>query len=272
MNKTKQFLALLKFQTTINPFIWFMPLAFGMPFFLPLFMVSFPKEYHSSLSTVFMSNQNLFFVGIFGAMVMAPEKFQMAATNMVSAYYGGEFILTRAIDRPVLYRAKAAVLYLLVLILPCLAVANSLRSPDLIVSESSKQIQHQCLATVPGSTITPAKPEKKIWESLITIPRGNVLVAEWQLWVMLIAALTLQLFILILYPFKYGKIIFWVLYFGLILVPLFDLTHLGKDEATVNEQLFFSFAAHQPLSWILTALAFIATQLCCERRFAQLEQ
>jgi hypothetical protein len=89
---------------------------------------------------------------------------------------------------------------------------------------------------------------------------------------MLMAALTLQILILVLYPFKYGKIIFWVFYFGLILIPLFDLTHLGKDEATVNEQLFFSFAAHQPLTWILTALAFVLTQLWCERRFARLEQ
>ena len=270
MNKTKQFLALFKFQTTINPFIWFMPLAFGMPFFLPLFMVTFPKEYHSSLSTVFMSNQNLFFVGIFGAMVMAPEKFQMAAANLVSTYYGSEFILTRAIDRPILYRAKAAVLYLLVLTLPCLAIANSLRNPDLIVSEYSKVVQHQCLAAVPASTLLPTS--KKNSEPLISIPRGNVLVAEWQLWVMFLAAITLQIFILILYPFKYGKIIFWVLYFGLILVPLFDLTHLGKDEATVNEQLFFSFAAHQSLFWMLTALIFVLTQLWCERRFTRLEQ
>ena len=271
MNKTKQFLALFKFQTTINPFIWFMPLAFGMPFFLPLLMVPSSEAYHPSLSTIFISNQNLFFVGIFGAMIMAPEKFQMAASNLVSTYYGSEFILTRAIDRPILYRAKAAVLYLLVLTLPCLAIANSLRNTDLIVNESSKPVQQECLATVPGSTLMPTD-KKRSWQSLISIPRGNVLVAEWQLWIMLIAAITLQLFILILYPFKYGKIVFWVLYFGLILVPLFDLTHLGKDEATVNEQIFFSFAAHQPLSWILTGLAFVLTQLWCERRFARLEQ
>jgi hypothetical protein len=270
MNKTKQFWSLFKFQTTVNPFIWFMPFAFGMPFFLPLLMVPSSATYHLSLSSIFMSNQNLFFVGIFGAMVLAPEKFQMAAANLVSTYYGSEFILTRAIDRHVLYRAKAAVLYLLVLTLPCVALANSLRNPDLIVNEYSKVVQQQCLAAVPASTLIPAS--KKNSQPLILIARGNVLVAEWQLWVMLIAAITLQLFILILYPFKYGKIIFWVLYFGLILVPLFDLTHLGKDEATDNEQLFFSFAAHQVCSWILIALAFVLTQLWCERRYAQLEQ
>ena len=268
MNRTKQFWALFKFQTSISPYIWFMPLAFGAPFFLPLLLPT--AKYHSSLSTIFMSNQNLFFVGIFGAMVLAPEKFQMAASNLVSTYYGSEFILTRAIDRPVLYRAKAAVLYLLVLTLPCLAIANSLRNPDLTVSEYSKVVQQQCLAAVPASVLIPAS--KKDYQPLIAIPRGNILVAEWQLWVMLLAAIALQLLILILYPFKYGKVIFWVLYFGLILVPLFDLTHIGKDEATVNEQLFFSFAGHQSLFWILTASAFVFTQLWCERRFAQLEQ
>ncbi len=37
MNKTKQFWALFKFQSTINPFIWFMPLIFGMPSFITFF-------------------------------------------------------------------------------------------------------------------------------------------------------------------------------------------------------------------------------------------
>jgi hypothetical protein len=238
-----------------------LPAAFNGPLFRNVSFQSFFRFFQQSES---------FFVGIFGSMVLAPEKFQFGAANLTSSYFGSEFLLTRSIDRPVLYRAKAAVLYLLVLSLPFIAIIYSLNKPNLIVDEYSKVVQQQCLAAVPASVLIPSS--KKNPQPLISIPRGNVLVAEWQLWVMLIAAITLQLFILILYPFKYGRVVFWVLYFGLILVPLFDLTHLGKDEATVNEQLFFSFTAHQTALWILTALVFIFTQLWCERRFARLEQ
>ena len=62
---------------------------------------------------------------------------------------------------------------------------------------------------------------------------------EWQFGILAIAAITLQLFILILYPFKYAKPFFWVLYVGIILVPWFDLTHLGKDEPTVTNSFSF---------------------------------
>jgi len=271
MNKTKQFGALFKFQMTINPFIWFLPLVFGIPFFMPLLTGFTSKMYHPGFYSL-LTNQNLFFVAIFGAMILAPEKFQFGATNVTSSYFGSEFLLTRAIDRPVLYRAKAALLYLLVLALPCIAIISSLNDPNLIVNEYSKPMQQQCITHVQGSVLMPAELEKGL-PPLISVPRGNVLVAEWQFWMLLIAAITLQLFILILYPFKYGKIVFWALCFGLIFIPMFyDLNTIGKNSPSLNERFFFSFAAHQTLFWILTALAFILTQLWCERRFARLEQ
>ena len=36
MNKTKQFWTLFRFQTTLNPFIWFMPVAFSGTLWIPL--------------------------------------------------------------------------------------------------------------------------------------------------------------------------------------------------------------------------------------------
>jgi hypothetical protein len=270
MNSIKQFWALFKFQTTINPFIWFMPLVFGMPLLLPLITGSFSKDYHPGFYSLF-TNQNLFFVIIFGSMILAPEKFQLGAANLTSNYFGTEFILTRAIDRPVLYRAKTAVLYVLILALPCIALVNSLKDPDLIVSEYSKLVQQECLSNVPGSALLPPK-YKKSPPSLISIPRGNVLTAEWQFGVLLIMAISLQLSILILYPFKYGKIIFWTFYFGILLLPLFDIRSIGKDTPTLNERLFFFFAANQALFWILTSLTFVLGQLWCERRYCRLEQ
>jgi hypothetical protein len=271
MTTAKQFWALFKFQTAINPFIWIMPLAFGVPLLLPLFVGSFWKDYHPGFTSL-LSNQNMFFIGIFGAMVMAPERFQFGAANLVTTYYGSEFLLTRAIDRPVLYRAKAATLYLLILILPCNGVANSLRNPDLVVSEYAKAVQQACISQVPGSTLQHNKWDQPDRPSLIAIPRGNVLIAEWQMWVFLAATMVLQLSILVLYPFKYAKAIFWVFFLGLTLVPLFDLTSLRTNLPTVNDSLFFNFAGHQLIFWGATAFVFLASQLWCERRFASLEQ
>jgi len=268
MNKPKQFWTLLKFLTTINPTIWIMPLAFGVPFYLPLLTSSISKTYHPGFMDLFM-NQNLFFVVMFGSIVLAPERFQFGASTLTASYSGTEFILTRAIDRPVLYRAKAAALYFLVLLLPCLAIATALNNPDLIVSEYSKTVQQECLAQVSGSVLLPAPKNRQ--PSLISIPRGNILVAEWQLGVYLITALLLQVLILILYPFKYARFAFWALFFGLIFIPvLYDI--YGPSNFSTNAHLFFAFAAHQVLFWIIFAAAFVLAQLWCERRFDRLEQ
>jgi hypothetical protein len=271
MNTTMQFWALFKMQTKINPAMWFMPLIFGMPLFVPLITGTIHmKSYHSDF-TILLMNQNLFFVAIFGAMIVAPERFMYGATSLVSSYSGTEFLLTRAIDRPVLYRAKAAVLFTLVLSLPLIGILYSLKDPDLVVSEYSTTVQQQCLANVPGSAILPPDKDHRT-PNLISISRGNVLVAQWQFWVMLVTALLLQFAILALYPFKYAKWIFWILFMSLAFSPLIGLmTSNGKGHVYDNVQLFFDFAGHQVLFWCVTAVLFVLGQLWCERRFARME-
>src|ERR1700722_1834315 len=46
MNSTKQFWALVRFQTSMNPFLWIFPLAFALPL-----LIEFQRlpEYHPSL-------------------------------------------------------------------------------------------------------------------------------------------------------------------------------------------------------------------------------
>jgi hypothetical protein len=270
MNPAKQFWALLKFQTTMNPSTWFLPLVFVIPLLLPLIDGPTSKSYHPGFVSLFM-NQNLFFIGFIGAMVLAPEMLLFGATNVISSYYGSEFLLTRAIDRSVLYRAKAALLFILVLIGPCIMVIHSLGHPDLVVNEYSKPVQVACLATVPGSALLPAE-DKGGKPSLLAIPRGNLLVAEWQFFLFMITALALQLLILILYPFKHAKWIFWTIFFGLIFAPLFYTIHeITQETPSFNERSFFFFTRHQVLFWCVTGVIFVATQLWCERRFARLE-
>jgi hypothetical protein len=273
MKTANQFWALLKFQSTINPFIWAMPIAFGLPLFLTR---ALPDSYHPSLSSL-LTVQNLFFVGIFGSMVIAPERFQWGAAN-AAWNPGSEFLLTRAIDRPILYRSKATFLYVLVLLMPLMSVYYSLEKPDLRVTEYSDAARQQCLSNVPGSRLEKDPSGNRY--PLIFLPRGNVLIEEWHCWSFLAAIVGVQVLLLLLYALKYRILFFYVFFMGSIFVPLiwdllwtFHNIHVGKPTSTsLGEGPFFFFASHQLLFWSLTALAVIAGQLWCERRFAQLEQ
>jgi hypothetical protein len=273
MNKTKQFWTLVKFQFSLNPALWFLPLIIGVTSLIP-FMINRDATYHSSLSFYFYTNQNFFFVGIFGSMILAPEKFQFNRMKATAVYSGTEFLLTRAIDRPVLYRAKTFLLYSLILLLPICAVIYFLRTPDLIVQESSKPLTQQVLDHVPGCVLS-AVPSAHGLQPNIIIPRGDVLIAEWQVWVFILAIIVLQLLISVLSPYKFGKTLFWALcYIGLLgpaFLPLYQLGKTLQDMPSPPERLFYFFVEHQPAIWIGTTLAVIGCQIFCERYFARQE-
>jgi hypothetical protein len=265
MNKTKQFWALLKFQTTINPFVWFLLLAFGGPLF---FMEDFSSSYHPNLPSQLMT-QNLFMVAMAGLWIIAPEMAQPWGTTGWSS--GTEFLLTRAIDRPVLYRAKAAFLYFFVLLTPMVSVAYSLKHPDLKATEYSAIAQKECLSHVPGAVLEPNPNGSK--SPLIVIPQGNVLVEEWHFWMFAASAFGIQVLLLTIYPSKHRTFIFYAIFMIGIFVPLWINLHSSRQETLPSmERLFFNFAAHQTVFWVLTAFALILGQFWCERRFASLEQ
>ena len=265
MNTAKQFWILFKFQTAINPFIWFMVFALMSPL---LFTYNFPNSYQnlSSLLTI----QNLFFVGIIGMWALTPEMAQRWGTN-TGWSSGTEFLLTRAIDRPALYRSRAAYFYLLILLMPMASLLYSLKNPDLKVTEYSKSAQQECLNHVAGSTLEPNPSGNRF--PLISISRGNVMVSEWYFWIVAVTAFGVQILLLLLQPLKHRLFIFYALFLSSVFVPLFvSLSQIRTETPPYMEQLFFSFAAHQFLFWILTALALLLGQLWCERRFARQEQ
>jgi hypothetical protein len=274
MNQRKQFWTLVKFQFLLNPAMWFLPLIIGASSLVP-FLIQGNSAYHSSLSFYFYTGQNFFFVGIFGSMIVAPEKFQFNRMRATIGYFGTEFLLTRAIDRSVLYRAKAFLLYVLILLLPICTVIYFLRAPDLIVHENSKIVTQQVLDHVPGSVLSTVPSAPGLQPDII-IPHGSVSLAAWEVWVFILAILALQFLILVLYPYKFGSIFFWVLcYAGLLgpaFLPLFQLRNTALGMPSPPEKLFYFFVEHQPAIWIGTALAVILCQLWCERRFSRLEQ
>lgn len=265
MNTGKQFWALLRFQTAVNPFIWLVPIALGAPLFLT---GNYPAWYHPNLSS-FLTVHNLFFVGLLGMWALAPEMTRPWRAN-VDWSSGTEFLLTRAIDRAILYRSRTAFLYILVFSIPIVNISLALTHPDVKVTEYSQITQQKCLRHVPGSALEPDPRGSSA--PLISIPRGNVLVEVWHLWLFALTALTVQILFLFLHPFKHRLFISYAIFMILVFLPLaYDLRHLNSGRPTFMERVFFSFAAHQVAFWILTSLALIICQLWCELRYARLE-
>src|ERR1700678_754500 len=114
MNKTRQFWALWKFQAASNPYVLFMALAFGMPFFIP-FIFRSRSDFLPHLDYL-LSDQDMLVVGLglCAFMVLAPDAMGARASNAIGAT-GIEFLLTRAVDRYLVFRARSFFFYLLIL-------------------------------------------------------------------------------------------------------------------------------------------------------------
>jgi hypothetical protein len=119
MNPAKQFWTLFKFHLIANPYIWF----FMFSFCTPLFFISSANLDLDSLAR----NQSLIFIGFIGVMFLAPEIFGSFASNQYPLFQS-EFLLTRAIDRTMLARAKGAGFYFLVLLVPVFMLLLSLNA------------------------------------------------------------------------------------------------------------------------------------------------
>jgi hypothetical protein len=271
MNKTNQLWSLIKFQVLSNPFVLLMPvLFFAMPMWI-LRSGRFGPDYHPSLDLVLtLSGQSFFFVGFIGVMLLAPDFFQFGGANPMYAT-GTEFLLTRAVDRRVVYRARIVLFYALILAIPLVTFMNALTNPDLHLSEYQKVSHQQILARIPGSVAAPAGKDGR--SEKISIPQGNILVEGWNLAAYSVAVLMTQLVTLLLYPLKYRRPIIFTIYAACIAFPLRSIGHsAGMDKLPFNENLFLTFAPHPGAFLVLTALAMILVQLWSERRFARMEQ
>ena len=256
MNPAKQFWTLFKFHLIANPYIWF----FMFSFCTPLFFISSANLDLDSLAR----NQSLIFIGFIGVMFLAPEIFGSFASNQYPLFQS-EFLLTRAIDRTMLARAKGAGFYFLVLLVPVFMLLLSLKNPDLKVVSFEESERQACLSFIRGSVLLKSPHEV----DHLAIPSGKILIAAWHAWACLSSAIVVQLLIALIYPFPYRKYVVWGLFGSAILLPLISLYFHAKIFA--GNRLFFLFAAHQTLFWTETLFLVVLSQLWCEQRFARQE-
>jgi hypothetical protein len=281
MNKITQFWGLVKFQVAINPFVIVVPVAMLAPYYIVSFTIPL-HDYHPSLDSL-LFNQNLYFVGIIGFLLLAPEVMR-SATSGAAWPTGTEFILTRAVDRHLVLRARSAFFYLLVLVIPVFALVAALRHPDVQVNEYDKVLHREVLDRIPGSI--PAPPDREgrsssvINSTVIMIPNGNALVESWRSWEFLSLAIGVQVFLFLIYRLRYRRFIVWGTYLAFVFVPLVGIVNRGYNivlrgyksgSPSLSVSMFFAFVAHQWLFWPMTIGALILGQVWCERRFASLE-
>jgi len=265
MNHIKQLLALLRFQLGISPFIMILPLVFGTPYLLPFLGPSMLHDFHPTLGLV-VQNQNMWLVGFFGILLLAPEV--MGSGDANAAWSAGlEFLLTRPVDRRIVLRARSVVYYSLVLALPLAACLSAFESPVLRVTEFQKEAHQEVLDRMPGSIA-----EEK--SNTITIPNGNTMVQGWRLWVFMCIAIGTQVLVYLVYPLRYRRFICWGAFAVIIFVPLATALVRIREGGSFSpkETLFFGFVAHQPLCWVGAIAALILVQLWCESRFSRMEQ
>ena len=128
--------------------------------------------------------------------------------------------------------------------------------------------EEECLTRLPGATLE-TNPDGH-YQPLLVLPHTKVLIQEWQLWTAAVSVIAVQVLLLLLYPFKYRTPIYWPIAFtGIVLPFVYDIYHVGSPG--LLESLFFLFASHQAVFWIVTASAMILGQLWCERRFCRTE-
>jgi hypothetical protein len=181
---------------------------------------------------------------------------------------GTEFLLTRAVDRAVLCRARAAYFFLVVLILPLGFYLYAFSQPTIEVREYGKTIQQECLNAFPGSSLVPVK---RGTPDTILIPHGHQTFGQWRLWTFLVAALAVELFLYLIYRMKYRFYFFWAGFGAAVLLPLWGIFGESKGKIPWNEQLFFLFAVHPWLFGVGTLALGALIQLWCERCFVRME-
>jgi len=265
MNKTKQFWTLVKFQFLANPAIWFMAAAL----ITPNFVTSSMK--YTSLDLL-LGTSNLFLVFIFGMWMLFPEAMQRnpAATGLSPT----EFLLTRAVDRCMLNRARVVVFYVLLLIIPIGMWIYSFGHPDVQVFAFKKNEQELILSRFPGSALI--VNEKTRMADFVSIPGGNSLIKLWILSAYLLFALSLQVLALLVQGLKHRSMILWTLYI-VILMSMMGMPFLGilanaTNQISGMESMFLIFTAHQTIWWLAVLAGFVLCQIWCERRFVNMEQ
>jgi hypothetical protein len=188
-----------------------------------------------------------------------------------------EFLFTRAVDRGMLFRARATAFFIFALAPLFLNVAVSGLAPDIIASVSASPAEynlklHRYLKAFPASQVLGAGH----YGAQLVISHGAVAYSAWLTWNGMLAFLLFQGYsTLIARRVKPNR--WWTaLYAGppiLLLLLAVILATRSSPSSNVNicESSFLFFSTHPLTMLIALAAGAFLIQTWCERRFSKLE-
>jgi len=273
MSTIKQLWALARFQLAINQAL-LLCLALGSGFPCIIECLIFRDTKFPLSLDLLIRNQLIYFVLIFGPMLLAPNLGNSRKRDSIRAA-GSEFLITRAVDRHLLFRSRSLLFFFLLLVIPLIGIASSLHHPELKVYAANGDLFQRILHQFPGSIQGPPDTDGKLKD--ISIPTGNILVGSWRIWLPLCIGVITLISLTLARKVKY---IWWFLMpLGLVLLYYFcfpSVFYHGAsgsryDGQDLNTALFFFFATHQALCWLIALPALFLSLFWYEQGTEQFE-
>lgn len=272
MKSHRQFLALFRYHAFASPWIWIFPLSFGSQSFIALMAGASWRSLSAPLSSVGML---IFVPMMIAAFVFAVEKVFVgtpgltAQTHQQIQTYAGDFLLTRAIDRPVLFRARTALYWMLILV-PLLAlIVMTMWRPELSIEVPLKAPTNAefYLAQLPGAEVTKTTKSTQV----ITSPQGRVILAGAIALLGIGAAAFWQVVLYLILPFRFRKWIFWGLFtLGVFAAPLL-MIFSPRNEIGHFELLVLWMMHHAVPCLSVVALLVVVGYFFCAARDREME-
>lgn len=221
MKPPRQFLALFRYNAFASPWIWVFPFAFGLQPCVSLMASSSWRSLDTPLAPLMvwaflpMMMAALVFAGdrlFAGTPGLTPQTYQQIQT------FAGEFLLTRAIDRPAVFRSRFALYWTLILLPLFLVLALTVLRPEISLSVPLKSPEKAewYLSQLPGATVTGTTGTVKI----ISSPHGRVGLGIALVLLGTACATVWPAFIYAILPLRWRKVIFWGLFSVLIFLPV----------------------------------------------------
>ncbi len=269
MKPLPQFFALLRFHACASPWIWVFPIAFGMQ---PIIHFWGAGNNWGNLTIALLGSNMMWITPIlFAATVFIPELFvgmqgTTPQTHPMAQGFSAEFLLTRAVDRPVIFRSRVVFYWILALIpvLVLLALAAWRPSISIEIPLKSPGSGAMYLQSLPGAFV--AKTTKTT--EVITSPTGRLAIAGTLALVSVLFTAFGQGFVFAISRFKFKRWIFYTVFIGGIVSPI--LLMFANQERSF-ENLIFLILNHPVAAVGLTGLFVGAAWLFSSARAKMIE-
>ena len=232
MKPLQQFFALLRFQAFAVPQIWIFPIAFNIGAFF--FLMSGDKWW--GLSSALSSSGMMWTMSpmMLATFVFVPDLWTgmsgvQARQNLQT--FSADFLLTRAVDRPVVFRARTALFWILVLLPAVVLLALAAWKPSISIEAplNPPEAGSVYLETLPGASVTKTT---KTTET-ITAPTGRLSIVGVIGLLSIVSAALWQGFVFAINDLKFKRWIFFTVVIGMIAFPFLTLSRRHSLESLI---------------------------------------